>query len=78
MDIVEIVIPANVEGGVAVGVAQEGGLMVNLAPEGEGFGEIALEFPAEVGDRPDRVEPRATKRRPKKQTLLTVPRQIAR
>ena len=32
----------------------------------------------EVGDRPDRVEPRAIKRRPKKQKLLTEPRQQAR
>ena len=31
-----------------------------------------------VGDRPDRVEPRAVKRRPKKQTYLTVPREQAR
>jgi Transposase DDE domain len=32
----------------------------------------------EVGDRPDRVEPRAIKRRPKKQKLLTEPRPQAR
>jgi putative transposase len=32
----------------------------------------------QVGDRPDRCEPRAVKRRPKKQKLLTVPRQEAR
>jgi Transposase DDE domain len=32
----------------------------------------------EVGDRPHRVEPRAIKRRPKKQKLLTEPRQQAR
>ena len=31
-----------------------------------------------VGDRPDRVEPRAVKRRPRKQTFLTQPRHIAR
>jgi hypothetical protein len=31
-----------------------------------------------VRDRPDRVEPRAIKRRPKEQTLLTEPRQAAR
>jgi hypothetical protein len=31
-----------------------------------------------VGDRPDRVEPRAVKRRPRKQTFLTQPRNIAR
>jgi putative transposase len=31
-----------------------------------------------VGDRPDRCEPRAVKRRPKKQALLTVPRAVAR
>jgi hypothetical protein len=31
-----------------------------------------------VGDRPDRVEPRAVKRRPKKHTLLTEPRALAR
>lgn len=31
-----------------------------------------------VGDRPDRVEPRAVKRRPRPQTFLTQPRQIAR
>jgi hypothetical protein len=31
-----------------------------------------------VGDRPDRCEPRAVKRRPKKQALLTVPRKEAR
>lgn len=31
-----------------------------------------------VGDRPDRVEPRAVKRRPKEQTFLTEPRQLAR
>jgi hypothetical protein len=30
-----------------------------------------------VGDRPDRVEPRAVKRRPRKQTFLTVPRHVA-
>lgn len=30
-----------------------------------------------VGDRPDRVEPRAVKRRPKKQTLLKEPRAVA-
>jgi hypothetical protein len=28
--------------------------------------------------RPDRIEPRAKKRRPKKLPLLTVPRQVAR
>jgi putative transposase len=32
----------------------------------------------EVGDRPDRCEPRAVKRRPRNQALLTVPRQEAR
>lgn len=32
----------------------------------------------EVGDRPDRCEPRAVKRRPKKQALLRVPREEAR
>jgi hypothetical protein len=32
----------------------------------------------EVGDRPDRVEPRCVKRRPKQHPLLTVPRQQAR
>ena len=31
-----------------------------------------------VGDRPDRCEPRAVKRRPKAQALLTVPRAEAR
>lgn len=31
-----------------------------------------------VGDRPDRIEPRAVKRRPKKLTYLTEPRQLAR
>jgi len=31
-----------------------------------------------VGNRPDRVEPRAVKRRPKEQTFLTEPRQLAR
>jgi hypothetical protein len=31
-----------------------------------------------VADRPDRVEPRAVKKRPKKHTLLTVPRAEAR
>jgi len=31
-----------------------------------------------VGDRPDRIEPRAVKRRPKEQDLLTVPRAQAR
>ena len=31
-----------------------------------------------VGDRPNRVEPRAVNRRPKKHTLLTEPRAIAR
>jgi hypothetical protein len=31
-----------------------------------------------VGDRPDRVEPRAVKRRPRKQTFLTQPRHLAR
>jgi hypothetical protein len=31
-----------------------------------------------VGDRPNRVEPRAVKRRPKKQKLLTTPREQAR
>jgi hypothetical protein len=31
-----------------------------------------------VGDRPDRVEPRAVKRRPKKQTFLNEPRAVAR
>lgn len=30
-----------------------------------------------VGDRPDRVEPRAVKRRPKKQTFLNEPRAVA-
>ena len=32
----------------------------------------------EVGDRPDRCEPRAVKRRPKPQALLMVPRAEAR
>ena len=32
----------------------------------------------QVGDRPDRVEPRAIKRRPKPQRLLMQPRQQAR
>ena len=32
----------------------------------------------EVGNRPDRVEPRAIKRRPKPQALLTKPRDEAR
>ena len=31
-----------------------------------------------VGDRPDRVEPRARKRRPKEYPLLTKPREEAR
>ena len=31
-----------------------------------------------VGNRPDRVEPRAVKRRPRKQTFLTEPRNVAR
>jgi hypothetical protein len=31
-----------------------------------------------VGNRPDRIEPRAIKRRPKPQDLLTVPRDEAR
>jgi hypothetical protein len=31
-----------------------------------------------IGDRPDRVEPRAVKRRPKAHKLLTKPRQQAR
>jgi hypothetical protein len=31
-----------------------------------------------VGNRPDRIEPRAVKRRPRKQTFLTQPRHIAR
>ena len=32
----------------------------------------------QVGDRPDRCEPHAVKKRPKKQKLLTVPRAEAR
>ncbi|HUO08124.1 MAG TPA: transposase, partial [Phycisphaerae bacterium] len=31
-----------------------------------------------VGNRPDRIEPRAVKRRPRKQTFLTQPRHVAR
>jgi len=42
--------------------------------------DVALRHVAEhtVGDRPDRVEPRAVKRRPKPHDLLTRPRDEAR
>jgi len=50
------------------------------APDAEGFYRQILRAVAthRVGDRPDRVEPRAVKRRPKTHTLLNEPRAIAR
>ena len=71
---------AEFQGGVADGAGVRAGSAGGVAASsGGGCGRILLESIADdaVGDRPDRVEPRARKRRPKQYPLLTKPRQQA-